>query len=200
MTGRITPLWFAALLLPALACGGSPPAEDGADEQQQTTGAEAEPDATVAVAEDPILDPCAEGTGEPCPEEGVDSPGGEITEGSGTDAQSEEGAAEGEEPEGTDESSDQSPAEARRAWRNQVGAGRAVFDRVCGICHPEGEEDIGPDIRGKRFTERRVTTIIRVGMGEMDAIPQRKLPDRYMDELMAYLSTLGTVRGVQRPR
>jgi hypothetical protein len=34
----------------------------------------------------------------------------------------------------------------------------------------------------------------------MRPIPQRRLPDRYMDELMAYLSTLRTVTGVQRPQ
>lgn len=174
-----------------LACG------DGSAEEPTTTtppegsvGQETAVDADGAEGDEALMaDPCAEAEGAPCSDEqGVDGEEGEITEdgeeseaGDGEDAE----ARGGEEP--------------QMSWRNMVGAGRVVFDRVCGVCHPEGEEDLGPDIRNRRVPVARLRHIIRNGTGDMRPIPPRKLPDRYMDELMAYLTTLGTVSGVRRP-
>jgi mono/diheme cytochrome c family protein len=179
-----------------LACGpGSPADETTAEDETSVTTAEG--GETPPPEEDPMADPCAEGEGEPCAE-GVDGARGGITEadaGAGT----EEGAtADGTEgTEGEETGGTEAP---RVVWRNQVGAGRAVFDRICGVCHPDGEEDIGPDIRRRRIPVARVTALIRSGRGRMRPIPQRRLPDRYLDELMAYLSTIGTVSGVRRPQ
>lgn len=181
------------LLVLLLACGDgpaeqtTPPSTDDTAGQETPAGADAGEDATL------MADPCAEGEGQPCSDEqGVDSEGGELTE-DGEEGQTAEGELEGSDGQARGEQ------EPQMSWRNMVGAGRVVFDRVCGVCHPEGEEDLGPDIRNRRVPVQRLRHIIRNGTGEMRPIPARKLPDRYMDELMAYLTTLGTVRGVRRP-
>lgn len=195
---RSLPTALVALLV---ACGGSPPADETTPEGDTTTVAEGAE--TETTPEDAMADPCAEGEGEPCAE-GVDGTRGAITEGDAEGTEPPEGeGTEGEgEGEGEGEVAEGGAVgdEPQRPWRNMVGAGRAVFDRVCGVCHPDGEEDIGPDIRGKRLTVARMTHMIRNGQGRMRPIPQRRLPDRYMDELMAYLSTLRTVTGVRRPQ
>ena len=181
------------LLAVLLACGDGSAEETTPPPPEETTGQESAL-GDAGEGDDALMaDPCAEGDGTPCADEqGVDSEGGEITE-----AGEEGEGAEGDPAEGDAEA--RGGEEPQMSWRNMVGAGRVVFDRVCGVCHPEGEEDLGPDIRNRRVPVARMRHIIRNGTGEMRPIPQRKLPDRYMDELMAYLTTLGTVRGVRRP-
>ena len=89
------------------------------------------------------------------------------------------------------------PAEA---WRQRVRRGRQTFDRFCDTCHPGGEEDIGPTIRRIHFPVARMQRQIRQGSGRMRPIPPGRLPDDRIDDLMAYLSTIGAVRGVERPQ
>jgi len=130
----------------------------------------------------------------------------------GDEADAEDALAEDVDDEDDDEASDEDDAESaavdeedegpdpRVVWRRKVRRGRRVFERVCGVCHPGGEEDLGPRIIGRRLSVSTVRRQIRQGVGRMRAIPPSKLPERYMDELFAYLSTIRTVRGVRRPR
>ncbi len=181
-------MWLALWLA---GCGAAPPADDTAPAGggSAATGADGATE-TEPTEEELMLDPCAED--DPCAVGGVDSEGTALTEPSG---------AAGEEAGRSAEVQDTGAQaqDPRVAWRNRVGAGRAVFDRACGSCHPDGEADSGPDIRRKRIPVDRVRALIRKGRGRMRPIPARRLPDRYMDELMAYLATIGTVRGVERP-
>jgi len=75
-----------------------------------------------------------------------------------------------------------------------VAAGQASFDRVCGTCHPGGDEDIGPSIKDKHLTAERVTEQIRNGSGRMRPIPVRRLSDEDLPGVLAYLRTIGTVQ------
>ncbi len=84
-------------------------------------------------------------------------------------------------------------------WRAQVRVGRRWFNMRCDLCHPNGEEDIGPRIRGIGWPVARMRRQIRRGSGEMDPIPPARLPSMRMDEVMVYLSTIGAVRGLSRP-
>lgn len=179
---------FLLLTLPLLLACGSTAADDTTTEEG--TDVVGEGGETTELADDPMADPCAEGQGEPC-EEGLAGTRGAITE---ADA----GVGDAG-PEETVEGADPTEEDPQVVWRNQVRAGRMVFDRVCGVCHPEGEEDIGPDIRRKWLTVARMRRMIRNGQGRMRPIPARRLPEARMDDLMAYLSTMGTVRGVRRP-
>lgn len=180
-----------AVLALLAACGDGSAEETTPGPGTDTTGNEAATEGGDGQTDEALMvDPCAEGEGEPCSDEqGVDARSGELTDG-GVEA------ADGGVPDGGETDAGEEP---QMAWRDMVGAGRVVFDRVCGVCHPEGEEDIGPNIHNKRVPEERLRYIIRHGTGRMRPIPQRKLPDRYLDELMAYLTTMGTVTGVRRP-
>jgi mono/diheme cytochrome c family protein len=78
----------------------------------------------------------------------------------------------------------------------QQGAndGRAQFNRACGRCHPNGEEDTGPAIRNKNKSVEEMTKIIRQGTGKMRAIGPNKLSDADLAKVMNYLRTLRAVR------
>ncbi len=93
----------------------------------------------------------------------------------------------------------QAQPDPQAAWHHQVLLGRIVFNRVCDSCHPGGDEDLGPRIIGKRLPAQRVIHQIRHGSGHMRPIPASKLPDRYIPDLLAYLSVLHVVQGVSHP-
>ncbi len=72
--------------------------------------------------------------------------------------------------------------------------GQAPFNRTCGRCHPDGNEDTGPEIRNKNLTEARMREIIRTGTRRMRPISPTKLPDANLDAVIAYLRTMNAVR------
>lgn len=85
-------------------------------------------------------------------------------------------------------------------WRAMIRRGRSRFNSVCSTCHPGGNADIGPRIRGVGFSTSRMRRQIRSGSGRMRPIGPGRLSESAMEDLFAYLSTMGAVRGVQRPQ
>jgi len=170
----------AATAVAFAGCGGGD-AEDTttADEatEERTTGGEASAQADAGTDEALDEEPAAAGAEDAAPEDAEED-----------DAEAAAATA--------DEEDEPDP---QVAWRRKVRRGRRVFERVCGVCHPGGEEDLGPRIIGKRLSPRSMRRQIRQGVGRMRPIPPSKLPDRYMDELFAYLSTIRAVRGISRP-
>ena len=77
---------------------------------------------------------------------------------------------------------------------NTLAAGRAKYDRVCGRCHPGGEEDIGPRITNKNWSEARMQKQIREGSARMRPISLTKLPEADMPALMLYLRSIHSVQ------
>lgn len=75
-----------------------------------------------------------------------------------------------------------------------VARGRAAFDRICGQCHPHGNQDIGPRLIGLGWPEARVRTQVRHGRRAMKAIPPSKLSDAELNDVIAYLRTIHTVQ------
>jgi hypothetical protein len=196
--GGISYLLLALLLA---SCGGA--AEETVDEGgdgETTSGGDV---ATNGGETDP-LDPCAESDEAPCEEaetDAGDADGGED----GEDGEDGEAGEEGEDGEaaarGTEGGEDggEDDMTPQERWRAQVRVGRRWFNRRCDTCHPGGEEDIGPNIRGIRWPVARMRRQIRQGSGRMRPIPPARLPNMRMDEVMVYLSTIGAVRGVSRP-
>jgi cytochrome c5 len=68
--------------------------------------------------------------------------------------------------------------------------GRQVFSNTCMLCH-----DLGPRIAGLGWTQARMERQIRRGGKRMSAISIEKLPNSKLHALMAYLRTIGAVRG-----
>ncbi len=196
---RLAGTFRLLLVLTLTACGGG--TADVADEGGGADGTSGG-DVAEAGADDAELDPCAEG-GAPC--EGEATAEGEAgAEGSGEgerDMPGEgEGEGDGETAEGEAVAGDAgAPLDPEEAWRAKVRLGGQWFRRRCDNCHPGGEEDIGPNLRGIRWAVPRMERQIRRGSGRMRPIPPRRLSAENMDAVMAYMSRFRAVRGVQRP-
>lgn len=76
----------------------------------------------------------------------------------------------------------------------QANNGRPQFNRACGRCHPNGDEDTGPDIHNKNKSVEEMTKIIRNGVKKMRAIGPNKLSDADLSKVMNYLRTIHAVR------
>lgn len=185
---------FLALSVPG--CGGAEGGPQQAGEAPQSSEGGETAMADPHEAADPaVTDPSAAGNeeGQPDPAQPDHTDGGQAS----TDDPSapEEGTSDGSAADAGSE-----PAvDPQLAWRQMVGRGRSVFRQTCDTCHPGGEADIGPNLRGIGFSVSRMTRQVRRGSGRMRPIPPARLPDRYMGDLMAYLSVLRAVRGVERP-
>lgn len=70
-----------------------------------------------------------------------------------------------------------------------TASARAIYNRACGRCHPNGEEDIGPRLRDRNDPEDEVRVTIRRGHGRMRAISTTRLSDADLDTLIPYLRT-----------
>jgi len=81
-----------------------------------------------------------------------------------------------------------------RSAEAQGADGRPQFNRTCGRCHPNGEEDTGPDIRNKNKSVADMTKIIRSGTGKMRAIGPTKLSDADLAKVINFLRTIRAVR------
>lgn len=84
-------------------------------------------------------------------------------------------------------------------WDSLVASGQASFDRTCGSCHPGGDADLGPALKGHMIPTATMTTQIREGSGRMKPIEPDKLPEEEMRGMMVYLSTIGAVGDVKGP-
>lgn len=69
-----------------------------------------------------------------------------------------------------------------------------VFNHACGRCHPNGSEDTGPDLHGKRLTEARAIEVIRHGTGDMRPISTTRLRDEDLPRVISYLRSIRAVR------
>jgi mono/diheme cytochrome c family protein len=84
-------------------------------------------------------------------------------------------------------------------WDSLASAGKSTFDVACGACHPGGEADLGPALKGHMVTTANMTKQIREGSGRMKPIDEAHLPEDQMRGLMVYLATLGAVGDVKGP-
>jgi mono/diheme cytochrome c family protein len=84
-------------------------------------------------------------------------------------------------------------------WQSLTSAGKTSFDMACGSCHPGGDADLGPSLKGHALSSAEMTKQIREGSGRMKPIDETQLPEDQMKGLMVYLSTLGAVGDVKGP-
>lgn len=84
-------------------------------------------------------------------------------------------------------------------WESLASAGKTSYDRACGACHPGGEADLGPALKGHMVSMADMTRQIREGSGRMKPIDDAKLPEGEMQSVMVYLATIGAVGDVKGP-
>lgn len=82
-------------------------------------------------------------------------------------------------------------AEAQQTGR---APGAAEFGRACGRCHPNGDEDTGPDLHNKNKSVADMTRIIREGSGKMRPVGPAKLSDANLAKVMLFLRGIHAVR------
>lgn len=84
-------------------------------------------------------------------------------------------------------------------WDTLASDGKESYDRACGTCHPGGEADLGPALKGERTATATMTKQIREGSGKMAPIGEDKLPESEMQGLLVYLATIDAVGDVKGP-
>ncbi len=84
-------------------------------------------------------------------------------------------------------------------WDTLAASGKTSFENACGSCHPGGEADLGPAVKGHQESSAKMKKQIREGSGRMAPIGEDKLPESEMKGLLVYLSTIGAVGDVQGP-
>ncbi|HEY6879671.1 MAG TPA: cytochrome c [Polyangiales bacterium] len=84
-------------------------------------------------------------------------------------------------------------------WDSLLAAGQTSYDNACGSCHPGGEADLGPKLKGHAEPVAMMRKQIRQGSGRMAPIGEDKLPEAEMKGLFVYLSSIDAVEGVKGP-
>lgn len=84
-------------------------------------------------------------------------------------------------------------------WDSLVASGQQSFDNACGSCHPGGEADLGPKLKGHAESSAHMQKQIREGSGRMAPIGEDKLPEAEMKGLLVYLSSIDAVGDIKGP-
>ena len=84
-------------------------------------------------------------------------------------------------------------------WDSLSASGKESFDRACGTCHPGGDADLGPAIKGHALSMADMTKQIREGSGRMQPVDETKLPEEEMKGVMVYLASIAAVGDVKGP-
>jgi len=84
-------------------------------------------------------------------------------------------------------------------WDSLVGQGKSSFDTACGACHPGGEADLGPKLKGHMEPTDHMTRQIRQGSGRMKPVGTDRLPEDQMKGLLVYLASIQAVGDVKGP-
>ncbi len=65
--------------------------------------------------------------------------------------------------------------------------GQVLFHQYCHQCHPHGEAGLGPAINNKPAPLAVVRLQVRSGLGAMPAFPEGVLPDKDLEQLLAFV-------------
>ncbi len=75
--------------------------------------------------------------------------------------------------------------------QESISAGKASFDRVCGLCHgPQGKGDIGPPLVPMTHERDEVLDIAREGRGMMPPVSSKTISDDEILNVWQYLKSL----------
>jgi tetratricopeptide (TPR) repeat protein len=83
---------------------------------------------------------------------------------------------------------------AAPAAQDPLSAGKAAFERVCGLCHgPQGRGDIGPALVPMTHDVNEVLDIAREGRGMMPQLSSKTITDADIVNVVQYLKSLSAV-------
>jgi mono/diheme cytochrome c family protein len=68
--------------------------------------------------------------------------------------------------------------------------GQVLFHKFCHQCHPFGEGGLGPAINSNPAPMTAFRVQVRGGLGAMPAFSDAIIPDRDLDQLLAYVDAL----------
>jgi mono/diheme cytochrome c family protein len=68
--------------------------------------------------------------------------------------------------------------------------GQVLFHKFCHQCHPYGEAGLGPAINSTPVPMSAFRLQVRSGLGAMPAFSDAIIPDRDLDQLLAYVDAL----------
>lgn len=75
-----------------------------------------------------------------------------------------------------------------------VEHGKEMFDALCGDCHPDGGEDVGPSLVADPHTPPQIRKQIREGSGKMKPFSEKRLGPDDMEAVLAYLASINAVK------
>jgi mono/diheme cytochrome c family protein len=84
-------------------------------------------------------------------------------------------------------------------WDSLLAQGTESYEAACGTCHPGGEADLGPALKGENKSSAKMTSQIRKGSGRMAPIGEDKLPEAEMKGVLVYLASLKAVGDIKGP-
>lgn len=68
--------------------------------------------------------------------------------------------------------------------------GKAIFDKNCNGCHPNGQQGAGPSLVASRKSVDEIKTQVRQGKGAMPAFPATTISDADLNTLANYVKGL----------
>lgn len=101
--------------------------------------------------------------------------------------------AESAEEAGSEETGGGEAAYAGPIGSTDVAAGQEVFAMFCDDCHPDGEEDVGPSLIGHPEEIAEIRQQVREGSGKMRPFSAKRLSDEQLEQLLAYMDSIGAV-------
>lgn len=73
-----------------------------------------------------------------------------------------------------------------------VEAGGELFDMLCSDCH--GDDGDAPKLTEEAHSPARIRQQVREGSDHMRPFPQKRLSDTEMEDLLAFLDSIGAVQ------
>lgn len=68
--------------------------------------------------------------------------------------------------------------------------GEVLFDRHCGICHPQGEGGLAPSLNDKPLPKFLMRFQVRHGLGAMPKFTKEEIKDEELEDILNYLVQL----------
>lgn len=80
------------------------------------------------------------------------------------------------------------PVSSEKPGEGAIQSGKAVYNKFCDGCHPNGKAGVGPAVTG--LNDEGVKATVRQGKGGMPGFGEAQITDAQLAELLAYVKSL----------